>query len=91
MASEGRRSVDITTLGLQELEQIRDGLNEDIERIQVGLNSLKQATHGYILSKDAANSVRPENEGTDILVPMTSSISFSLPPLTFSLPLRFSP
>merc|ERR1712137_298077 len=72
--SEGRKAVDITTLGLPELEQIRDGLNEDIEKIQVGLNSLNQATHGYILSKDAADSVRPENEGTDILVPMTSSL-----------------
>ena len=71
--AEGR-GIDVTTLNLQQLEQLRDGLNEDIEQIQAGLNSLKQATHGYILSKDAARTVKAENEGKEVLIPMTGSL-----------------
>jgi len=68
--------IDVTTLGLPQLEQIRDNLGEDIEQIQEGLNSLKQATYGYIQSKEAAKSITSANEGKEILIPMTSSISF---------------
>ena len=72
-------SIDVTTLGLPQLEQIRDNLGEDIEQIQEGLNALKQATYGYIQSKEAAKSITPANEGKEILIPMTSSISFLIP------------
>mmetsp|Transcript_21665 Transcript_21665/g.37022 ORF Transcript_21665/g.37022 Transcript_21665/m.37022 type:complete len:160 (+) Transcript_21665:27-506(+) len=67
-------SIDVTTLGLPQLEQIRDNLGEDIEQIQEGLNALKQATYGYIQSKEAAKSITPANEGKEILIPMTSSL-----------------
>ena len=69
--------IDVNTLSLPQLEQIRDGLNEDIEQIQDGLNSLKQATSGYIQSKDAVRTIQKGNQGKEILIPMTGSISFS--------------
>lgn len=68
--------VDIGTLQLPQLEQIKETLGDDIEQIQLGLNSLKQATHGYLMSKESLSTLTPENDGKEILVPLTNSISF---------------
>merc|ERR1712232_747492 len=75
MASS-KKAIDISTLSLEQLEQVRDGLTDDIDQIQSGLNSLKQATHGYILSKEAISTVSAKNEDKEILIPLTGSLSF---------------
>ena len=90
MAEEVKRpegAIDITTLSLQELEKVKEGLESDLEYLSRSRGALVTAANGYQGSKDTLAAVAKENEGRAVLVPITSSISSPLHPTPLTPPL----
>ncbi|CAH1775955.1 unnamed protein product, partial [Owenia fusiformis] len=73
MASKGQQ-VDITTLPVPQLNQLNQQLEQEVEFFQNSLSQLKMAQAKFIDSQECLDTVKPENEGKDILVPLTSSM-----------------
>ena len=69
--------INIATLNIQQLERIKQSLEDDLSQLSNSLNALKQAAAGYYTSQDTLKSITPENEGREVLIPLTNSISFS--------------
>jgi len=70
----GMQAVDLTKLNLMQLTQFKNGLDTDIQFYQESLQNLKHAQSKFQDSGESLMRMRPENEGKDILVPLTGSM-----------------
>jgi hypothetical protein len=52
------------------------GIFQEIEFFTTSLNQLKMAQTKYLESQESLNKVCPESKDKEILVPLTSSVSF---------------
>ena len=69
------KPVDITSLPLNQLEQIKAAIEEELEQIIDSQNKLKEATAMHLSAKDSLSVLTEANNGKQILVPLTSSVS----------------
>lgn len=74
MAAKTGQTVDLTTLPVQQLNQLSQQLDQEIEFFTNSLNQLKLAQGKFVESKECLNKVSPENLNQEILVPLTSSM-----------------
>lgn len=63
--------MDIDSLTLQQLQAVRDQLNEEIQRLTTSFTQLRQAGSKYRASRAALEGIRDSRE---MLVPLTSAL-----------------
>eukprot|EP00939_MAST-03C_sp_MAST-3C-sp1_P004389 g4389.t1 len=75
MAQPGNGAIDIANLPIQQLNMLRKKLTEEVQQLMQNYQVLGQTKVRYVLSKKAlANGVKKENDGKDVLVPLTQSL-----------------
>lgn len=61
-------------LGLQELNTVKDQLEQEVRQLNASLNQLTLAGNKFRFTEEAVESVCPENAGKSIMVPLSSSL-----------------
>eukprot|EP00124_Ichthyophonus_hoferi_P003630 Ihof_evm2s328 gene=Ihof_evmTU2s328 len=75
MAQQGTQ-IDLATIPLQQLSNIRQGLEEEVSFLMSSQQQLKVAHGRFVNSADTIQTLKQSPEGQEILVPLSSSISF---------------
>ncbi|XP_053777430.1 prefoldin subunit 5 isoform X2 [Desmodus rotundus] len=70
------QSVNITELNLPQLEMLKNQLDQEVEFLSTSIAQLKVVQTKYVEAKDCLNVLNKSNEGKELLVPLTSSVSF---------------
>ncbi|KAF4013160.1 hypothetical protein G4228_004409, partial [Cervus hanglu yarkandensis] len=68
------QSVNITELNLLQLEMLKNQLDQEVEFLSTSIAQLKVVQTKYVEAKDCLNMLKKNNEGKELLVPLTSSI-----------------
>nr|XP_021521667.1 prefoldin subunit 5 [Aotus nancymaae] len=87
------QSINITELNLPQLEMLKNQLDQEVEFLSTSIAQLKVVQTKYVEAKDCLNVLNKSNEGKELLVPLTSSVSFPQErlPAAFSLSPSLSP
>jgi len=73
-ASRDGQEVDITGFGPEQLAALHKQLTNELEVLQTSYGNLKMAQSRFATSAEALIEFKPENEGKEILVPLTASL-----------------
>uniref|UniRef100_T1ISQ0 Prefoldin subunit 5 n=1 Tax=Strigamia maritima TaxID=126957 RepID=T1ISQ0_STRMM len=74
MAASKGQTVDISKLNLGQLNQLKQQLDQEIELFSSSLQQLKLAQTKFQDSGDCLEKINPDNDGKEILVPLTGSM-----------------
>ncbi|XP_005986188.1 prefoldin subunit 5 [Latimeria chalumnae] len=66
--------VNISELALPQLEVLKSQLDQEVEFLTSSIAQLKVVQTKYVEAKECLNVLNKENEGKDLLVPLTSSM-----------------
>lgn len=66
--------VQLETLPPQQLMELREGINNDIQRMGEGIQTLSRATGTFANTKRAVEELGASAEGQAIMLPLTSSL-----------------
>lgn len=66
--------VDVNSLQPQQLKQLFDSLEEEVGYLTNSLTQLKAAQERFVGSAATLEALKPESDGNDIMVPLTSSL-----------------
>ena len=66
--------VPVQNLGLQELNTVKEQLEQEVRQLNASLNQLTLAGNKFRFTEEAVESVCPENAGKSIMVPLSSSL-----------------
>ena len=64
----------VQNLGLQELNTVKEQLEQEVKQLNASLNQLTLAGNKFRFTEEAVQSVSPENAGKSIMVPLSSSL-----------------
>nr|CAG4636724.1 EOG090X0NBB [Eubosmina coregoni]SVE70226.1 EOG090X0NBB [Eubosmina coregoni] len=70
----GMQQIDLTTLSMPQLAQLKQNLEQDLQLYQESLQTLKVAQTKFQESADSAEKLESTQEGSEILVPLTGSV-----------------
>ncbi|XP_075230793.1 prefoldin subunit 5-like [Lycorma delicatula] len=76
-SSEGKpemQQIDLSKLNIQQLNQLKQQLDQELNFFQDSLQSLKMAQNKLQDSKEVLEKVTPESKGSDVMVPLTGSM-----------------
>eukprot|EP01133_Synstelium_polycarpum_P015624 gene15624-18564_t len=73
MSDQPQQQVNLATLSLEQLEMVKEQVENEIQALSDSLLSLRHAANKYIEAKDAIGGLAGA-EGKEILVPLTSSL-----------------
>ncbi|EGC34664.1 hypothetical protein DICPUDRAFT_34623 [Dictyostelium purpureum] len=76
MAEPAQQQVNLATLSLEQLQLVREQVEEEIQQLSESIQQLRHASNKYLEAKDAMGGLKG-TEGKEILVPLTSSIYIS--------------
>ncbi|XP_030054030.1 prefoldin subunit 5 [Microcaecilia unicolor] len=68
------QAVNISELSLQQLEILKNQLDQEVEFLSSSVAQLKLVQTKYVEAKDCLNVLNTANEGKELLVPLTSSM-----------------
>eukprot|EP01135_Chromosphaera_perkinsii_P007640 Nk52_evm96s914 gene=Nk52_evmTU96s914 len=68
------QNIDLTKLPLQQLQMFKQQLEEEVQFLTNSLQQLSMANARFLDSGKACKQLCPENEGKDILIPLTTSL-----------------
>ncbi|XP_050071380.1 probable prefoldin subunit 5 [Anopheles maculipalpis] len=68
------QQIDLNTLNLQQLTQLKNQLDQELQFFQESLNSIKIARSKYSASKEALEQIKEDWNDKQILVPLTGSM-----------------
>ncbi|XP_014681869.1 PREDICTED: prefoldin subunit 5-like [Priapulus caudatus] len=68
------KQVDISQLQVPQLEMLRQQLDQEIELFSTSLQQLKIAQQKFVESEQSLVRMTPDTDGSEILVPLTSSM-----------------
>ncbi|XP_013776765.1 prefoldin subunit 5-like [Limulus polyphemus] len=71
---EKMQAVDISKLGLAQLTQLKQQLDQEIELFSSSLQQLRAAHGKFQDSKECVEKLTPDTKGKEILVPLTGSM-----------------
>ncbi|CAI5688022.1 unnamed protein product [Oreochromis niloticus] len=71
-------AVNLTDLSLPQLEGLKTQLDQEVEFLTSSIGQLKVVQTKYVEAKDSLNVLNKNNKGKELLVPLTSSVSFCL-------------
>ncbi|GFO11431.1 prefoldin subunit 5 [Plakobranchus ocellatus] len=72
----GAKQIDVTTLPIPHLNHLSQQLEQEVEFLTNSVNQLKVAQAKFSESEEAVGQL--SKPGTDILVPLTASVSLNL-------------
>ncbi|XP_054641215.1 uncharacterized protein LOC129186716 isoform X1 [Dunckerocampus dactyliophorus] len=67
-------AVNLTDLSLPQLEGLKSQLDQEIEFLTSSIGQLKVVQTKYVEAKDSLNALNQNNQGKQLLVPLTSSM-----------------
>ena len=67
-------SINITKLSLQQLDQLKTQLTQEINVLQESLSRLKMVQQSFVSSEQSLDQLKPVEENKEILVPLTGSL-----------------
>jgi prefoldin alpha subunit len=67
-------AINITKLSLQQLDQFKQQLTQDINILQESLSRLKMAQQSFVSSEQSLDQMKPIENNNEILVPLTGSL-----------------
>ncbi|KAM3845833.1 prefoldin subunit 5 isoform 2-T2 [Vipera latastei] len=70
------QQVNIAELSLPQLEVLKTQLDQEVEFLSSSIAQLKVVQTKYVEAKDCLNVLNKSNEGKELLVPLSSSVSF---------------
>lgn len=68
------QQIDLNTLNLQQLTQLKNQLDQELQFFQESLNNIKMARSKYSASKEALEQIKEDWNDKQILVPLTGSM-----------------
>ncbi|NXN98498.1 PFD5 protein, partial [Rhinopomastus cyanomelas] len=74
------QAANVGELELPQLELLKGQLEQEVEFLSSSLAQLKVVQTKYVEARDCLGVLTKSNEGKDLLVPLTSSVSFPVPP-----------
>jgi prefoldin alpha subunit len=74
MAQPQGESINITKLSLQQLDQLKTQLSQEINVLQESLSRLKMVQQSFVSSEQSLDQLKPVGENKEILVPLTGSL-----------------
>lgn len=66
--------INLATLSIQQLDQLRGSLVQEIQILQQSLSSLKMVQQSFTASEQAVDQLKPIAQNKEILVPLTGSL-----------------
>ncbi|GAB5034717.1 Hypothetical protein NocV09_02100230 [Nannochloropsis oceanica] len=70
----GEREIDLSKLSIEQLNQLKTQLSEELEEITQHYASLRNAQSRLNSCRTTVSELAPTPEGTEILVPLTQSL-----------------
>ncbi|XP_013924356.1 PREDICTED: prefoldin subunit 5-like, partial [Thamnophis sirtalis] len=70
------QQVNIAELSLPQLEVLKSQMDQEVEFLSSSIAQLKVVQTKYVEAKDCLNVLNKNNEGKELLVPLSSSVSF---------------
>ncbi|KNC85712.1 hypothetical protein SARC_02122 [Sphaeroforma arctica JP610] len=70
----GAREVDLNTLPVQALANLKEQTEEEIQYLAQSKSQLELAAKKFVVAKQAVASINPESSQAQVLVPMTKSL-----------------
>ncbi|XP_019735992.1 prefoldin subunit 5 [Hippocampus comes] len=67
-------AINLADLSLPQLEGLKSQLDQEIEFLTSSISQLKVVQAKYVEAKDNLNSLNKNNQGKELLVPLTSSM-----------------
>lgn len=75
MSSEPKgETINISKLSLQQLDQFKTQLTQDINVLQESLSRLKMVQQSFVSSEQSLDQLKPVEKNKEILVPLTGSL-----------------
>merc|ERR1712070_152251 len=71
---EGSQGISLKALSMEQLKQIKEGLEEEIQGLQAAIQQLKVSSDKLVISKMSLDQLQKTPESTRMLVPITSSL-----------------
>jgi len=66
--------VELAALSLDQLQQLRQSIGEELQVITNNFGNLKLAHSRYVQALEAVSDIKPESQGKTVMVPLTSSL-----------------
>ncbi len=77
MSSEPKgESINIAKLSVQQLDQFKTQLNQEINVLQESIQRLKMVQQSFISSETSLEQLKPIENNKEILVPLTGSRNY---------------
>ncbi|EIW77716.1 Prefoldin alpha subunit [Coniophora puteana RWD-64-598 SS2] len=73
-AQQQTQQINIGDLDLQQLAEVRRQLDSELQHLSSSFQQLKQAQAKFKSCIENVNTVKPQNKGTTLLVPLTNSL-----------------
>uniref|UniRef100_A0A7S2GRB5 Prefoldin subunit 5 n=1 Tax=Haptolina brevifila TaxID=156173 RepID=A0A7S2GRB5_9EUKA len=74
MADGGKEQINLMALSLEQLNQLKQSIEEELQGLQGAIQQLQVSRNKLTNSKEALERLNSTPEGTPMLVPMTSSL-----------------
>jgi Prefoldin subunit len=70
----GPRRVDLSTMGVEQLDQLRQQLVSELSELDGHMRNLTMVVNRFLETKEAVQGLTKVEEGRDIMLPLTSSV-----------------
>ena len=74
MAEQKGEVINISKLSIQQLDQLKTQLTQEINVLQESLSRLKMVQQSFVSSEQSLDQMKPIEENKEILVPLTGSL-----------------
>ncbi|GAB5368387.1 hypothetical protein AAMO2058_001314900 [Amorphochlora amoebiformis] len=68
------RAIDVSQLSFEQLQAVHQGMQNEIQQLTQSFGALRLAIGRFKSSEENLTHISPDNEGKEILVPLTSSL-----------------
>eukprot|EP00927_Polykrikos_kofoidii_P061402 TRINITY_DN56239_c0_g1_i1.p1 TRINITY_DN56239_c0_g1~~TRINITY_DN56239_c0_g1_i1.p1 ORF type:complete len:194 (+),score=52.72 TRINITY_DN56239_c0_g1_i1:86-583(+) len=72
--AQSQNSIPLAQASLQQLNMVKQQVEKEIASLSNNLEALREAEERFLATADCLNHLNPENEGKDMMVPLTSSL-----------------
>ncbi|ORZ40201.1 Prefoldin alpha subunit [Catenaria anguillulae PL171] len=74
MSSQDRQVINLDNIPLQQLQAIQEQLSNEIQALTNSFTQLKQAQAKFTDCRASLDSIKPNNQGKSMLIPLTNSL-----------------
>lgn len=72
--AENKEGINLFALNLEQLNQLKQSIEEELQGLNGAIQQLQVSRNKLTSSKEALNRLKSTDEGTEMLVPITSSL-----------------